>query len=94
MMTVDLEKLFWIVDRPRNAQEVAMDHRVADYLEVAEQDFIRGWTDCEEGVRCREYQQDAYYRGYHECYEYEARGNASSLAGQEVVSYEDLAKGK
>ena len=59
------------VRTPKSAQQVHMDNRLADFLELAEQDFIRGWTDWEEGIQHREGQSDAYNAGYADCYEYE-----------------------
>lgn len=56
-------------------QEAAMHARLADYLELAEQDFLKGWTDCEEGIRHREGLSEAYNAGYADCYEYENRGD-------------------
>ena len=55
-------------------QEAAMDARMADYLELAEQDYIKGWTDCEEGIRHAEGKRDAYNAGYADCYDYENQG--------------------
>lgn len=45
-------------------QEAQMDARMADFLELAEQDFIKGWTDCEEGITRKEGQPEAYNAGY------------------------------
>ena len=39
------------VRKPKSAQQVHMENRLADFLELAEQDFLKGWTDCEEGIR-------------------------------------------
>ena len=52
-----------------------MDARLADFLELAEQDFIRGWTDWEEGIQHKKGQSEAYNAGYADCYEYENRGD-------------------
>lgn len=57
--------------KPKHPQEAQMDARLADFLELAEQDFIRGWTDWEEGVQHKEGQSEAYNAGYADCYEYE-----------------------
>ena len=51
-----------------------MEARLADFLELAEQDFIRGWTDWEEGIQHKKGQSAAYNAGYADCYEYENRG--------------------
>jgi hypothetical protein len=59
---------------PFHVQEAAMEARMADFLELSEQDFIRGWTDCEEGIEHREGKSEAYNAGYADCYEYENRG--------------------
>lgn len=59
---------------PKSAQQVHMENRLADFLELAEQDFIRGWTDWEEGIQHKEGQSDAYNSGYADCYEYENGG--------------------
>lgn len=59
---------------PKSAQQAHMDARLADFLELAEQDFIRGWTDWEEGIQHKEGQSEAYNAGYADCYEYENRG--------------------
>ena len=59
---------------PKSAQQIHMENRLADFLELAEQDFIRGWTDWEEGIQHKEGQSDAYNAGYADCYEYENRG--------------------
>ena len=55
-------------------QESMMESRLADFLELAEQDFIRGWTDWEEGIQHKKGQSEAYNAGYADCYEYENRG--------------------
>ena len=60
--------------KPKPTQEAHMDARLADFLELAEQDFIRGWTDWEEGVQHKKGQSEAYNAGYADCYEYENRG--------------------
>lgn len=57
--------------QPKSAQDAEMDARLADFLELAEQDFIRGWTDWEEGIQHKEGQSEAYNAGYADCYEYE-----------------------
>lgn len=59
---------------PFQIQEAAMDARMSDFLKLAEQDFLRGWTDCEQGIRHRSSQSEAYNAGYADCYEYENRG--------------------
>ena len=60
--------------QPFHIQEAMMDARLADYLELAEQDYIKGWTDCEEGIRHSEGKRDAYNAGYADCYDYENQG--------------------
>ena len=60
--------------QPFQIQEAQMDARLADFLELAEQDYIKGWTDCEEGVRHRAGQPEAYNAGYADCYDYENQG--------------------
>lgn len=45
-------------------QEAQMDARMADFLELAEHDFIKGWTDREEGIAQKEGQPEAYNAGY------------------------------
>lgn len=65
------------VRKPKSAQQVHMENRLADFLELAEQDFLKGWTDCEEGIRHQAGQSEAYNAGYADCYEYEARGSIS-----------------
>lgn len=47
---------------------------MADYLELAEYDFIKGWTDCEEGIRHEDGKSEAYNAGYADCYAYENQG--------------------
>lgn len=74
-----LDSLFWIVDRPKHPQEIEMDRRLADYIELCEVAFIKGWTDCEEGIPARTYQTDPYYTGYSNCYEYENRTQPSDV---------------
>ena len=59
---------------PFHVQEAAMEARMADYLELSEQDFISGWTDCEESIEHREGKSEAYNAGYADCYQYENRG--------------------
>ena len=66
-----LNDLFWIVDRPKTVQEVEMDARLADYLELCEQAFIAGWTDCEEKITSKQHKTDAYYTGYYQCMKFE-----------------------
>jgi hypothetical protein len=63
----DLDGLYWIVDRPKTVGEAEMDARLQDYLELCEQAFIAGWTDCEEKILARQHKTDAYYNGYHQC---------------------------
>ena len=60
--------------QPKTTQDAQMDARLADFLELAEQDFIRGWTDWEEGIQHKKGQSEAYNAGYADCYEYENRG--------------------
>ena len=60
--------------QPRHSQEAHMDARLADFLELAEQDYIKGWTDCEEGIRHAEGKPEAYNAGYADCYDYENQG--------------------
>ena len=60
--------------KPKTTQDAHMDARLADFLELAEQDFIRGWTDWEEGIQHKKGQSEAYNAGYADCYEYENRG--------------------
>lgn len=60
--------------QPRHAQDAHMNARLADFLELAEQDYIKGWTDCEEGIRHRDRMPEAYNAGYADCYEYENQG--------------------
>ena len=60
--------------KPKPVQDAHMDARLADFLELAEQDFIRGWTDWEEGIQHKKGQSEAYNAGYADCYEYENRG--------------------
>ena len=62
------------IRKPKHPQEAHMDARLADFLELAEQDFIRGWTDWEEGIQHKKAQSEAYNAGYADCYEYENRG--------------------
>ena len=62
------------IRKPKHPQDAHMDARLADFLELAEQDFIRGWTDWEEGVQHKKGQSEAYNAGYADCYEYENRG--------------------
>ena len=58
-----------------HGQTAAMEARLADYLELAEQSFIKGWTDCEQGIACGSYKTDAYYNGFSDCYQWESRSN-------------------
>ena len=60
--------------KPKPVQDAHMELRLADFLELAEQDFIRGWTDWEEGIQHKKGQSEAYNAGYADCYEYENRG--------------------
>jgi hypothetical protein len=60
--------------QPVHIQEAAMDSRMSDFLELAEQDYIKGWTDCEEGIRHAKGKPEAYNAGYADCYDYENRG--------------------
>ena len=62
------------IRKPKHPQDAHMDARLADFLELAEQDFIRGWTDWEEGIQHKKGQSEAYNAGYADCYEYENRG--------------------
>ena len=59
------------IRKPKTTQEAQMEARLADFLELAEQDFIRGWTDWEEGIQHKKGQSEAYDAGYADCYEYE-----------------------
>jgi hypothetical protein len=59
---------------PFHVQEAAMEARMADFLELSEQDFIRGWTDCEEGIEHSAGKSEAYNAGYADCYQYENQG--------------------
>ena len=54
-----------------------MESRLADFLELAEQDFIRGWTDWEEGIQHKKGQSEAYNAGYADCYESDKQGGQS-----------------
>ena len=47
---------------------------MSQWLELAEYDFIKGWTDCEEGIRHEEGKSEAYNAGYADCYAYENQG--------------------
>ena len=60
--------------KPKPAQDAHMEARLADFLELAEQDFIRGWTEWEEGIQHKKGQSEAYNAGYADCYEYENKG--------------------
>ena len=63
--------------QPKTTQDAQMDARLADFLELAEQDFIRGWTDWEEGIQHKKGQSEAYNAGYADCYESDKRGGQS-----------------
>ena len=81
-----LNKLSALKPFQLHVQEAQMHARLADYLELAEQEYIRGWTDCELGIRHKAHPlsrlhdstyrrlSQAYSAGYADCYEYEARG--------------------
>lgn len=60
--------------KPKHPHDAHMDARLADFLELAEQDFIRGWTDWEEGIQHKKGQSEAYNAGYADCYEVAKRG--------------------
>ena len=62
------------IRKPKTTQQTHMETRLADFLELAEQDFIRGWTDWEEGIQHKKGQSEAYNAGYADCYEYENKG--------------------
>jgi hypothetical protein len=64
-----------------HSQTAAMDARLDDYLELAEQSFIKGWIDCEQGIACGRYKTDAYYNGFSECYQWE---NKSTGYGEDM----------
>jgi hypothetical protein len=55
-------------------QEAQMDARMSDFLELAEQDYLKGWTDCEIG-KAHADGSDAYNAGYGDCYEWENRSD-------------------
>ena len=66
------------IRRPQSVQEAQMHARKADFLELMEQEYIRGWTDCEEDNRIdlktwSDYAKlpEAYKAGFSDCYEYE-----------------------
>lgn len=59
---------------PFHVQEAAMEAMMSDFVELSEQDFIRGWTDCEEGIEHREGKSEAYNAGYSDCYQYQNQG--------------------
>ena len=59
---------------PFHVQEAAMEAMMSDFVELSEQDFIRGWTDCEEGIEHREGKSEAYNAGYADCYQYQNQG--------------------
>ena len=61
--------------------EAERDARLADYIAVAEQDFLRGWTDCEQGIRHEDGKSEAYNAGYGACYEHE---NQSDGYGEDM----------
>jgi hypothetical protein len=75
--------------QPFQIQEAQMDARMADFLELAEQEYIKGWTDCEEGARHLPGKSQAYDAGYGDCYEYEQRQHSEPVIG----SYEEMDKG-
>ena len=60
--------------KPLHIQEAAMHARMSDFLDLAEQDYIKGWTDCEEGIRHAKGKPEAYNAGYADCYDYENKG--------------------
>lgn len=70
-------------------QEAEMHARAQDYVELAEQEYIKGWTDCEEGARHLPGKSQAYDAGYGDCYEYEQHQNIEPVIG----SYEEMSKG-
>ena len=62
------------IRKPKTWKQATMHAQLDDFLQLSEQDFIRGWTDCEEGIQHKEGQSEAYNAGYADCYEYENRG--------------------
>ena len=70
-MITDDKNLFWLVGPSKHAKDIAKYERLDDYLITARHDFLKGWTDCDKGACCLEYQHDAYYRCYSYCYTYE-----------------------
>ena len=62
------------IRKPKTWKEATMYAQLDDFLQLSEQDFIRGWTDWEEGIQHKEGQSEAYNAGYADCYEYENRG--------------------
>lgn len=62
------------IRKPKTWKEATMHAQLDDFLQLSEQDFIRGWTDWEEGIQHKEGQSEAYNAGYADCYEYENRG--------------------
>ena len=58
----------------RHTQDVHRDARLADYITLAEKDYLRGWIDCEIGKTHLD-MSDAYNTGYADCYEYENQGD-------------------
>ena len=65
------------IRKPKTWKEATMHAQLDDFLELSEQDFIRGWTDWEEGIQHKEGQSEAYNAGYADCYEYENRGGSN-----------------
>lgn len=61
-------------NKPFHIQEAHRDARLADFITLAEQDYLRGWTDCEIGKSHLD-ASDAYNAGYGDCYEYENQGD-------------------
>jgi hypothetical protein len=59
----------------KHPQDAHRDARLSDYITLAEQDYLRGWTDCEEGIRHEDGKSEAYNAGYADCYEYENQGD-------------------
>jgi hypothetical protein len=58
----------------KHPQDAHRDARLSDYITLAEQDYLRGWTDCEIGKTHLD-ASDAYNAGYADCYEYENQGD-------------------
>lgn len=75
-----LKNLSAYKQQPRHPQDAHMDARLADFLELAEQDYLRGWTDCEMGKSHLD-MSNAYNAGYADCYEYE---NQSEGYGEDM----------